>query len=93
MPQNSRAFRTIILQGGEDKRTELCVCRMTKGCKEIYITKRVRSIQMLSIIKTVGFLFFKCLASERVQCRQVIRPGHEISCPEAAMKQMNYKAM
>lgn len=53
----------------------------------------MRNIEILSIMKTVGFLIFKCVVSERVKCHQVIRPGHEISCPETVKKQMNYKAM
>lgn len=57
------------------------------------IQHRVRSGEILSIVKTVGSLFFKRVVSERVKCHQVIRPGHEISCPETAKKQMNYIAM
>lgn len=47
------------------------------------------NVNILSILKTVSFIFFKCVGSERVKCHWVIRPGHEMSCPEIAKKQMN----
>lgn len=57
-----------------------------KSVKEIYviIRNRVRNVMILSITKTVVFLFFKCVVSEKVEYHQVIRLSHEISCPEIA---------
>lgn len=53
----------------------------------------MRNAEILFIIKTIGLLFFKNVESERVKYRQVIRPSHEISCPEIVKKQMHYIAM
>lgn len=53
----------------------------------------MRNVEILSTIKTIGFLFFKHVDSEIVKYRQVIRRSHEISCPEIAKKQIYYIAM